>query len=484
MARILFASVPVIGHINPLLPLARSLFARGHDVRWYSGRKHAARIEATGAHFMGYTLARDYDDLRLEDEFPGRGALRGLDQLRFDMMRIFIDAAPDQYADIEAIARDWRPDVMVADPTMFGAGIAHERWGIALVILSVLPCVLRSRDTAPFGLGLPPVQTAAGRLRNAVLNRLVEHVVFRGVQRHWQRTRALAGLGPGTFLFDAPRNISRFLLPTVPGFEYPRSDLPENVEFIGLLPLDPPKGVERPAWFSELDGSRPVVHVSQGTIANARPDLFAPAIEGLAGEDVLVVLATGGRQPQELGLTRLPGNVRVASLLPYDELLPRCTVMLTNGGYGGVQMALSHGVPLVVAGTTEDKPEVAARVAWSGAGINLRTSTPSADAVRRAVRRIIQEGSFRQHAKRLAGEFAAYDAVARGTSSIEALVDADQACVRARPAPGISPSSIATLRSTPRGVGTTLEAPCPGLTRHGAELLPTTCRKYNYANRT
>ena len=51
--------------------------------------------------------------------------------------------------------------------------------------------------------------------------------------------------------------------------------------------------------------------------------------------------------------------------------------MVTNGGYGGVQIALSYGVPLVVAGTTEDKPEVAARVAWSGAGINLKTATPA-----------------------------------------------------------------------------------------------------------
>ena len=53
--------------------------------------------------------------------------------------------------------------------------------------------------------------------------------------------------------------------------------------------------------------------------------------------------------------------------------------MVTNGGYGAVQRAVSTGVPLVVAGNTEDKPEVAARVAWSGAGINLRTGTPTAD---------------------------------------------------------------------------------------------------------
>jgi MGT family glycosyltransferase len=422
MAQILIATVPVIGHINPIVPLARELVARGHAVRWYSGRKHAARIEATGARFVPFTQARDYDDLQLEREFPGRSALAGLDQLRFDLMRIFIDPAPGQCADIEAIAGQWQPDVIVADPTMIGAGFVHERLDIPLAIVSVLPCVLRSRDTAPFGLGLLPSASIVGRLRNALLNQAVEHLVFRRVQQHWQKARAQIGLAPGEFMFDAPRRVSRFLLPTVPGFEYPRSDLPDNVDFIGILPVDAPQGVERPAWFSELDGSRPVVHVSQGTIANVKPELFAPTVQGLAGSDLLVVLATGGRAPEALGLAQVPANVRVASLLPYAELLPRTSVMVTNGGYGGVQMALAHGVPIVVAGSTEDKPEVAARVAWSGAGINLRTATPSAEAVRNAVREVLAKPAYRQQAQRLAQEYAQYDAVERGTASIEKLV--------------------------------------------------------------
>ncbi len=425
MAQILIATVPVLGHINPILPLARALVARGHELRWYSGRKHAARIEATGVRFVRFVRfarARDYDDQQLEREFPGRSALTGLDQLRFDLMRVFIDAAPGQFADIEALTHAWRPDVIVADPTMFGAGFAHDRLGIPLATVSVLPCVLRSRDAAPFGLGLPPLPSTVGRFRNRLLNGVVEHIVFRGVQAHWQRTRAQAGLAPGAFLFDAPRTISRFLLPTIPGFEYPRSDLPDNVDFIGILPVDAPQEVKRPAWFGELDGSRPVVHVTQGTIANAEPALFAPAVEGLANEDVLVVLATGGRAPEELGLARVPDNVRVAPWLPYAELLPCTSVMVTNGGYGGVQLALSHGVPLVVAGTTEDKPEVAARVAWSGSGVNLRTSTPTPEAVRTAVREILGAPSYRAQAKRLAQEYRQYDAVARGVASIEALV--------------------------------------------------------------
>ena len=48
-------------------------------------------------------------------------------------------------------------------------------------------------------------------------------------------------------------------------------------------------------------------------------------------------------------------------------------MFVTNGGWGGVLAALAAGVPVVVApGTAADKPEVARRVARSGAGVDLR----------------------------------------------------------------------------------------------------------------
>ena len=90
----------------------------------------------------------------------------------------------------------------------------------------------------------------------------------------------------------------------------------------------------------------------------------------------------------------MPLNTYVAEYIPHDLLLPKVDVMVTNGGYGAVQRALSTGVPLVVAGNTEDKPEVAARVAWTGAGINLRTGTPTPGAVRAAVRKVLNDGRY------------------------------------------------------------------------------------------
>jgi hypothetical protein len=73
-----------LGHLAPLLPIARVLIERGHDVRWYSGAKYRARIEATGARPVGYTRARDYDDANVDDAMGHRRAkLRGLAQLKY-----------------------------------------------------------------------------------------------------------------------------------------------------------------------------------------------------------------------------------------------------------------------------------------------------------------------------------------------------------------------------------------------------------------
>ena len=113
--------------------------------------------------------------------------------------------------------------------------------------------------------------------------------------------------------------------------------------------------------------------------------------------------------------------------------------MVTNGGYGGVQQALANGVPLVVAGDSEDKPEVAARVQWSGTGINLHTGRPSPAMVARAVRRVLTHDSYRARARALQAEIAASDPLGTISGTLAELCAANDAARRpsgaqARPA--------------------------------------------------
>jgi UDP:flavonoid glycosyltransferase YjiC (YdhE family) len=101
---------------------------------------------------------------------------------------------------------------------------------------------------------------------------------------------------------------------------------------------------------------------------------LARRLQGLAEEKDLIVLVTTGGQPAESIPVDIPANARVTAFLPYEHVLPNLDLLITNGGYGTVNMALAHGIPIVSAGLTEDKEEVSANVQWSGAGIDLRTN--------------------------------------------------------------------------------------------------------------
>jgi UDP:flavonoid glycosyltransferase YjiC (YdhE family) len=300
-----------------------------------------------------------------------------------------------------------------------------EQRDIPRVIFTVTPLTLSSADTAPFGSGLPPATTALGRLRNRALNRVVHNLVFAGSQRFAARLRSDLGLPPldGSFLDWGASIADRYLHATIPELEYPRRDLPDNVELIGALL---PTGVDAwsaPPWWNELatarsDGRRVVV-VTQGTIATDPNNLLVPAIQALARDDVLIVATTGGADPGTVvPRAQRPRNLRLETFVPFTELLPLAGVLVTNGGYGGVQTALAHGVPLVVAGRSEDKMEVSARVAWSGAGISLGTDRPKQDAIADAVRQVLAVPSYREAAHRLGDGYANYDAAARAAEVI------------------------------------------------------------------
>jgi UDP:flavonoid glycosyltransferase YjiC (YdhE family) len=195
---------------------------------------------------------------------------------------------------------------------------------------------------------------------------------------------------------------------SVPGFEFPRV-LPPSVRFIGALPIVPNQA-PLPPWAPELEGRRKVVLVTQGRVANHDFGLLvAPTLAALADEsDLFVVVTTGGR-PVEAIPGPIPANARLASYLPFEWLLPKVDVLVTNAGYGGVNQAMSFGIPLVAAGLTEDKADVSVRVARSGVGINLATNTPTPAALRNAVRTVLDTENHRFHAARMADEFAAID---------------------------------------------------------------------------
>ena len=182
-------------------------------------------------------------------------------------------------------------------------------------------------------------------------------------------------------------------------------------------PLD--QNYKKPAWWSEIEKDLPVVLINQGTNAKNYDDLIKPAIGALKDEN-MIVLALPVKEGK---IHNLPDNTFTEPYIPFGNILPFVDILVTNGGFGGIQNALAHGIPVVIAGATEDKMEVAVRVENTGAGINLRKQKPSPENIKNAVKKIMSDPSYKQKAMELKAEYAKYDAPALTVDLVEELIE-------------------------------------------------------------
>ncbi|GAA1844768.1 glycosyltransferase [Asanoa iriomotensis] len=392
MAKVIVGATPFQGHVSPALTVAADLVRRGHEVVVYTGSRFAERATAIGARFHALPPDADLDDRQLDGLFPQRAAIPpGPAQLSFDFETFFLGQLPAQVRGLRALLATFPADVVIGELGFWSIPVLNLAAPTAarpvLVTLGSIPLLVPSEGTP---------------------------AVFAELERFGRATLQSLGVPMPDDLFAVPfRRTDHYLQLTVPGFEPPRHDLPAHLRFVGTLPPSSSGDYAEPSWWPELSAGRPVVVVTQGTVANVDlRELVIPTLRALADLDVLVVAATARADGPDLvrrALPEVPDNARLAGFVPFDRLLPHADVLVTNGGYGGVQTALYYGVPLVVAGASEDKPEVAARVEWSGTGVNLHTGTPTADDLRDAVRAVLHDPGYRLKAAIMSKEIGQYD---------------------------------------------------------------------------
>lgn len=400
-----------MGHLNAVLSVGRILVEEGHEVVGLSVNALRDRIEHIGARFVPFSGAADLDLRDFAAAHPEfRTMAPGVEMTRFYLKRVFADPLIDQNKGVQKAIEEFNPDVIIVDNLFLGIlplllGPRANRPPIISVGSTYL--LWHRPDNAPCNLGLPP----AGKNAYAEIAHEVDAACIKPFGRYINSVLKCGGFPALPLnIFDAVIQLPDACLQlTVPNFEFPRPDLPSTVHFVGAMPIVA-KQAPIPAWANELDGSRKLVFVTQGTLSNHDfTQLIGPTLSALENNpDLLVIVGAGGRSIDELPKP-LPANARAASYFPLEWLLPKVDVFVTNGGYNTVNQALEHGIPLVTAGLTEDKADVNARVEWSGAGIDLKTNTPTAEALAQAVRSVLNEPLYRSSAAQLAIEFAKLD---------------------------------------------------------------------------
>lgn len=410
--RILFANVPADGHFNPLTGLAVFLREQGYDVRWYSSALYADKIRRLEIPYYPFNKAMELNNDTVESHFPERKLIKGkISKLNFDIQHFFIRRGEEYYADIKDIYSEFPFDLLIADCLFTGIPFVKDKMKIPVLSIGIMPLAETSKDLAPSGLAMHPATGLAGRTKQAMLRWFADRVLFR------KSNELMHQIFDEHFIphqkenvFDMMVRKSTLLLQSgTPSFEYKRSDLGENVRFIGpLLPYN--KKQTQKTWFDpRLNTYERVVLVTQGTVEKDVNKLLVPTLNAFRKSNFLVVVTTGGSDTDKLRNEFPDSNFIIEDFIPFNDIMPYTDVYITNGGYGGVMLGIDHQLPMVVAGVHEGKNEINARIGYFKLGIDLKTENPRPQQIRSAVEMILVNDTYRRRVEELASEFKTYD---------------------------------------------------------------------------
>lgn len=178
----------------------------------------------------------------------------------------------------------------------------------------------------------------------------------------------------------------------------PLAGAPPSHEFIGPVLWSP--DVALPAFWNEIDDTRPSVYVTLGSSGSL--DALPIVVEALSAMPVEVLVATAGR----CRLPRVSGNVHVTDFLPGEVAARRSALVVSNGGSSTSYQALSEGVPVLGIPSNLDQYLAMTAIERAGAGRSLRASTLSIADVRGTASALLSSESHRQAAQRVKEDFA------------------------------------------------------------------------------
>ena len=421
MNKIIIIITPVEGHFNPFIPIMIKLVEKGHQVVCITGRIFKDQVENIGASFIPVPGKWDPGENEVYDFFPELKKKKSLSQFKYYLKHIMLDSVQDALNMLNKVLGNFPADIVISDSFMIAGSWITQLGGPPNVRLSVVPLNLPGKNIAPFGLGILPGETFLSKLKNNILRKIFNIILYRDIHNYINEIRKNIGLPifEENFQIIGLESSNLFLHASIPAFEYPRNTFPSNLHFIGPILVSPQKIYKPPEWWPEIEKNAPVILINQGTVEKNYENLILPSIEALEDENMILIAV-----PVKDGkLVNLPKNVHTELYIPFGNILPHVDLMITNGGFGGTQNALSHGIPVIIAGATEDKMEVAARLEYSGAGINLGKQKPSPSNIKKAVMKIFSDPSYKQRAIELQSEFAKYDAPNLAVELIEELIE-------------------------------------------------------------
>ena len=370
MSKIIFATVPAVGHLNAPLKLAKSLAARGHEISYLSGLGYKTYIEDQGLRFitLGESIpdARSHQNALLELllEFRSRG--QPLDDQLTHIVEIF-------RREITDLVQTLKPDLFLIDPYLPDLALIVHQLAKPFVFLN--PTLFN------------PV-AAMALVNNAPYLATVPELVLCPAE------------------FDFPETVAR------------------NKQRYYLGPEVDLQRKEEPFDWKRIDTSKRLIYCSLGSQAQLYPEakrLFQTIIDALSGLPLYQMIVATGREVGHDDLQGIPPNVHLFSYVRQTEVLEKASLLITHGGLLTIKDAIFFGVPMIVFPCHYDQPQNSGRVVYHGLGVKGEMRSTVAE-VRALIERVDHTDSYRERVRAFGELFRKHDEAGISVKVVEALL--------------------------------------------------------------
>jgi zeaxanthin glucosyltransferase len=393
-----FISLPLTGHLNPMIALARKLLSRGHEIFFIGVPDVGPYVRAAGLDFVSFC----------EEEFPAGSCanalapvakIHGMEATRWTIGgagRVFFQVAshhlPRIIAEtgIEALVLDTIHMYLELVPMSLGIPYAHV-WAILNIDFSgtTLPSVVSGRfednpesrarnierlkksDNAFFGLVQPLAEGYAEQV---------------GLKLDWSNPTATISRHAAVVISQTPEE-----------FDFPGIPWPAQFHYAG--PFFDEAGRESiPFPWEKLD-ARPLVYASLGTLVNGLDSIYKTILPAVGKKPEIQVVLAKGNNIALSDLGPIPPNVIVVDKAPQLELLKRAVLCITHAGLNTALESLAQGVPMVAIPIGYDQFGVALRIAYHGVGEFLEVDHLTVDSLYGLIRKVMRTPTYRKRAQ-------------------------------------------------------------------------------------
>ena len=393
--RIAFVCMPITGHLNPMIALARKLQAHGHVIVFVSFSDARRVVEDAGLTFAPIG-EQAYPPGSMAPFMERFAQAHGLEPVKCWIAEFVPRLLKTALEELPRIAGEQAVDAFALDTTFnYIELVALQLHKPYIHVWSPLPFD-SSGATPPYMFDLPYDLSPAGRARN--LEALGSIRAFTEPRQEIARAYARsAGLEidwarPGGTVSDL-----LILSQTPREFDLPGIPRPRQFRYTGPFQDESARNPV-PFAYEKLTGA-PLIYASLGTLANGLKHIHRTILDAARKVPETQMVFSTGRHVRPGDLGPIPANVLAVQSAPQLELLKRAKLCITHAGLNTTLEALMCGVPLLAVPITFDQPGVALRIAHHGVGEVLRLHELSSDAVARRARMILDTPGYRTRAR-------------------------------------------------------------------------------------